>query len=272
MKKTNNLKEQNIKNRTHYSGIFGLLAIALAFGGYYGNQRKIKQEIARTQSALKQNETDKNAYIADTSEFDKTSQARHMIDSIEERNDVLFGVALHNYFDRLDKKYTLGKFLSLDQIKNINAVISSHLYKVSKSDDVVYKYAKSYMPINATTPLRAFTDIVDYLYITPIELMPYGVEFDNGVIFQFYNENSQNLFYKYLDDNEFAFISDTMPNFSVPEIGRIRNEFIQNHKKIIELESNIAHDESVRSHRIAKFDAERDSLNRVIQNLKSKLK
>ena len=266
----NNSNKQ--KTRPHYSGILGLLAIVLLFGGYYESQRKAKRELARAESALKQNEINKNTYIAATSESDRTSQNRHIIDSIEERNDLLLGVALHNYFERLDKKYTLGKFLNPSQIKNINAVIESYLYKVSKSDDIVYKYAKSYMPINANTPLCAFTDIVNYLYITPIELMPYGVEFDNGVIFRFYDKKSQNLFYKYLEDYELAFISDTTPNFSVPEINHIREEFLQNHEKIIELESSIENEKFVHAQQIAKFDATRDSLNLVIKNLKSKLK
>jgi cell division protein FtsB len=267
-----NQNKNNQKPYSHLPGLVSIFVLALVFGGYFFDQRAIQRRIESEQKKLKQNESSKETYIANASEFNKNAKIQNTIDSLVERNDYLVGDAFDSYFEKLDKNYTLGKFLSADQIKKINTVISSHLHKASESNNIVYKYVKSYMPINQSTPLRIFEDIVDCMNITPIELMPYGVEFDNGAIFQFYKPAAQDLFYKYLDEYEAAYSGDTEPNFGIKEIAPVHDEYVKNCEKISKLEHQIAYNDSIFNQNLAKFDATRDSLNRVIKNLKSRLK
>ena len=267
-----NQKKQNINTHTSAPAIIGLLVIVLIIGGYFIDQRKTQRKLDKAQAALKQNESKRKSFVTNASKFQQNAQILHIIDSINERNDYLIGGAFDNYFEKLDKKYTLGRFLDAGQIAKINGVISSHLHKVSKQNDLVYKYAKSYMPISASTPLRAFEDIVDYLQITPVDLMPYGVEFDNGAIFQFYKPAAQDLFYKYLDEYEAAYATDTEPNFEIKDIAPTHDEYVANCNKISELKNQITYNDSIFNQNLARFDATRDSLNRVISDLKSKFK
>lgn len=271
-KKTNFSKHPILTNPVSYAVLLAMLGIAGAVVGHNVARRKAKQELTNTNVALYKNQVARKTYLATATEFAANAKIQQTIDSIGNRNDDLLGIAFDKYFTQLDKKYTIGKFLDPDQIAHINHVLSSHISKNSKSDDIVYKYVKSCMPMTAATPLRVFEDVVGYLDIVPSELIPYGVEFDNGEIFQFYNGAGQHLFYKYMKEYESAYATDDEPNFDMAELAPVRREYVHNNNQIFELEKQIERNDSIIQTNLARFDAERDSLNDKVNKLRQKLK
>lgn len=249
-----------------------LLVTGFAVSSWFYYLKDTERKIAKTEKELQKANDAKSAYELYSLESKQNTENRRKIDSLKGRNADIFEITSDKHFALLDSKYTMDKFFDNEQIVKINRVLWLHLNKIAADNDVIYSLVRPHMPINSKTPLRAFEDIVDYLGITPIELIPYGVEFDKGEIFQFYNENLQNLFYKYLDDYESAYRPDEYPDFKLSELDPIRTEYTKNCDDISRLENQIARNDSIFNKKLEQFDAERDSLNRVIKNLKSKLK
>jgi len=268
-KKTKFAKRHVLHNPVFCIALAGGVGLASTVALYYAGRIEAEHDLTDACIQWNKNEKARNTYMATASEFAENKKMRSAVDSIANRNNDLMDNAFDKYIAELDEKYPLGRFFNAHQIAQINKVLSSHVRKIPK--DSVYKYIKSYMPMNNKTPLHVFEDIVSYLDIAPIELMPYGVEFDNGAIFRFSESRARHLFYRYLDDYAAAYNDYEKTNYDVMKYATARDEYAHNADKIRNLETQIARNDSIIHKNLAEFDATRDSLGRVITNLRKRL-
>ena len=173
---------------------------------------------------------------ANTADFNR---AVHLRDSLSDANWTMFNVAQEKYFDRIDKKYTMGRFFSKRELRELNRVLAPYLTARAGETDVDYKYTRLLMPIKSTTPLSAFVDVVGALNVESADMAPFDMIFDNGFLYAFNDPKNEDLFEEYLEACADGCITEEGPDFTPREFAGIRDEYLNNERKIDSLNTVI---------------------------------
>lgn len=171
-----------------------------------------------------------------TKEF---NQAVHLRDSLSEVNWTMFNVAQEKYFDRVDKKYTMGRFFNKRELRELNRVLAPYLTARAGETDIDYKYVRVLTPIKSSTPLSAFIDAVGILNVESADMAPFDMIFDNGFLYAFNDPKNEDLFEEYLDACADGCIAEEGPNFTPREFAGIRDEYLRNERQIDSLNTVI---------------------------------
>ncbi|MBO4480619.1 MAG: hypothetical protein J5742_03295 [Alphaproteobacteria bacterium] len=173
-----------------------------------------------------------NAAMAQNAPAKKQNQksnitvAKYKLDSLNDACSNLFNIAQEKYFDRIDKKYTMGLFFTPKEISQLNNVMTPYIKKMAGESDFGYKYAKMNMPIRKDLPLNTFVEMVYILGVKDEELAPFDMVFSNGHLYMFADKKRAELFESFLAESYDGFLDDDdVPNYSIPEFAKIRNEY-----------------------------------------------
>ena len=185
-----------------------------------------------------------------------------MRDSLNYASSNLFNIAQEKYFDRIDKKYTIGRFFTKQEISELNRIFTPYLQNMAGDSDFAYKYARQNMPLRSKLPLNIFAEIIYILGVDTDELKPFGMIFNNGNLCMFADETRGRLFENFLDESIAGFLDDyDVPNYNIPEFAKIRTQYDAMLQQIDSLNNIIYRDDSTFQGRIDEFDEVRDENN-----------
>lgn len=249
-----------IHNIALYSTIIAILGLGTAIIAHYNGRKKARSEIIRLKAELHKNEDERFTYMyrMPNNELAQNKKMRQTRDSLANINADMLSNALQEYFDKIDKQYTLGCFFTSQQITKMNKILNF------------------VGPVfNAKTPLSEFQEILAESDITADKFFQFGVILDGGYIHMFQDPNRQKLFEAYLDANDAAFLAtnDTdMPNPAVVLDNVAHREFDNNKRKIDYLDNCIAGNCFIVGNTIAAFNLKSDSLRALLDKYQKKLR
>lgn len=183
-------------------------------------------------------------------------------DSLIEASNNLFNAAQEKYFDRMDRKYTMGLFFNNQEITQLNKIMASYLAKKAGSSDIEYKYAKINLPIRKDLPLNTFVEMVNILGVPDAEMAPFDMVFSNGHLYMFADKKRAKLFEEFLGDSYAGFLDDDdVPDYSIPEFAKIRKEYDRYLQQIDSLNDIIYKDDTVMCRTIDDIEGLREQTN-----------
>lgn len=251
--------------------IMGLGTLAIA---HYTGRKKARHEIARLDNEIRKNRDARYMYIVQAPEFNENRNMQKKLDSLKERNTIMFNDAQDKYYERIEEKYQLGRFMGAAQIAQLNHVIMPYVKATRKTDIDAYNLVKKITPFTSKTTLSQFEYVLHLLDIPPQKFAPLDMIIDKGFLIMFNDAQQQKVHEAYLEElsHAFADFNENEPNFEIRENAEIRGEYINNQNKIRALESKIEQNNILIGQTIAKFGHERDSLNALRAKYQSKLK
>lgn len=236
--------------------IFGMTTNIIIKSTKSRKENKLENLVSKTQE-------NRFEYMLHSPETYNINRDKRVLDSLAAANQNLFDKSAEKYFEKIDKKYTMGRFFNASEIAQINKILTPYTADTELA---------SYMPLGASTTIAGFEDIVRATGIAPAKLMPVGVEFDCGYIFRFRDAAKQKLFESYIDAIEAAFMADESPNFEIREIAPIRAEYTANCAKMDSIWKDLCQNDSVRGAKLAEFDKRIDSLQVELNKIQPKSK
>ena len=195
------------------------------------------------------------AQTPETKPVKTPSPEQRMRDSLINANWNMFNIAQENYFDRVDKKYTMGRFFNKKEIAQLNEIMTPYLLKMAGRSDAEYKYVKMNMPITKKLSLNTFVEMVYIMGVAPEDLAPMDMIFDQGHLYLFNDRERQNLFEQLLEESDAGMIIDyVMPNYEIPEFQAIRKKYDRNAYQIDSLNRIVTQGHQTLGQSVHQFD------------------
>jgi len=164
---------------------------------------------------------------------------QHTYDSLFETNYRMFNIAQEQYYDRIDKKYTMRLFFSKKELDELNKVLTPYFQNLAGETTLEYQYVKLLFPIKPNTPLTKFFDIIGILGVPDAELAPLDVICDQGHVYGFNDANKENNFECFLEEYDLGKITDEGPDCDIKEYSNICQEWWDNEERMIALRQQI---------------------------------
>ena len=170
-----------------------------------------------------------------------TNILRPRIDSLVALNWALLDSATERYSARLDSQYNLGRFFNKSEIKELNKLLGNYIirYTDTIAGDTLLNFATTIMPLNANTPLVTFESLVYLVNVPSQDLNKYGIVFDSDHVECFTDARRQKVFEQYIKAYSNTFTKDDSPNFDIPELASIQQQYNKNRQQIIALQNQI---------------------------------
>jgi hypothetical protein len=211
------------------------------------NMKKTKQRLAVLIAALAIGAVSLvNAPSLSAQETDKNktpnkslAALQHERDSLINANADMFNRAQNEYYEHLDKKYTMRLFFSRRELKNLNEVLDKYLKifadktALTGEESIEYKYIKAILPFKQDTPFSVINYVLLKLGVPSEALAPLGIIIYQGTVIEFKDEAKQNNFECYED----AFAGGRMHDGDLPdekEFSRIAKAWDANKRRIEE--------------------------------------
>ena len=257
---TNQSKHSKTSNLAFYFVVIAIMGVGAANIAHLFQRKNAHRNIDRLECEKRKIRDARFTYKMGPA-VSMTKQNRlmeKMRDSLALQNEQMLQSAQDEYFNKLDKRYTLGCFFTPREIAEMN------------------KIANFAGPIfNTKTTLNEFQETLTELEIPGDKFIKFGVELDNGYIFRFLDDTRQMLFENYMDANDAAFLIDNTNDTPNPAIVLPRTkqqEFYKNKKTIDSLENQISGNVFSIDNALAEFDRKTDSLNAQIEKNRQKLR
>ncbi|MBO4700507.1 MAG: hypothetical protein J5620_02020 [Alphaproteobacteria bacterium] len=267
-------KYPGLNNIALYASIIAVLGLGTLVTAHYMGRKKARREIERLNNEINKNKTAQNTYIATAPEFIKNKELKRTVDSLEKRNIELLLGAQEKYFARIDRRYTLGRFFTPNQIAKLNNIVMPYANKIKKDDSQWYMFIKNNTPLKSRTTIPTMEDIIRTLDIPPEKFAPMDMVIDGGYLYMFNDARQQKLFEAYLTDIDAAFANkdENEPNFAIREIAPIQSEYTHNKREIGKSKRDIEGNDFLIAQTLAHFNRINDSLNALVEKNKQKLK
>ena len=267
-------KKTNLSDLALYTTIAAVIGLGALITVHYMGRKKAVREIARLNAEIHNNEHDIHTYMVNAPEFAENRQIKKTLDSLKNRNVVMFSDAQEKYFNRIEKKYPLGRFMNNAQINRLNGIVLPYVRTTKTNDTNGYTLVKKLTPFSAWTTLAQFESVLHLLNIPPQKFAPLDMVVNDSFLVMFNDARQQKLFESYLEELSFTFsdFNENEPNFEIRENAEIRDEYTHNQGEIRTLESKIEQNNFLIGQTIAKFNRENDSLNALRAKYQSKLR
>ena len=178
------------------------------------------------------------AQIMPITKDNDTSRLRHKIDSLSAANMAMFDSVAERYSAKLDSRYTLDRFFNKSEITQLNEIMVRFLND-SLASDTLLNTAKEMLPLTRKTPLVTFEALISITNVSEQDLAKFGIVFDSEHIDRFTNAAKQRVFEQYLRAYTKVSTATGEPNFVVPEIASIRQQYDANRRQIANLKNKI---------------------------------
>lgn len=268
------LKHPVVSKIALYMVILAVLGVGAATISTHTNRKKARREVSRLNGEIYKNKSALHAYMINAKEFEENRQMKKTLDSLKHCNVKMFGDAQERYYERIDKKYPMGRFMNATQIRQLNHMIMPYVNKIKKSDNNAYTLVHRFTPLTSRTTMSEFECMLHLVDIPPEKFAPFDMIVDGGFLFFFNDAKQQKLYEKYLEElsKSFSEFHENEPNFEIRENAEIRDEYIANQDKIRNLEFMIEQNDFLIGQNIAQFGHINDSLVELRTKYQSKLK
>lgn len=257
-----------------YTTIAALIGVGALATAHYTGRKKAVREVTRLNSEILNKKSELNTYMVYAPECAENRQMKKTLDSLKNRNATIFGDAQNKYFNRIEKKYPLGKFMGAAKINRLNRVVMPYVQVAKKNDIDTYNLVKKLTPFTRLTTLAQFESVLHLLDVPPQKFAPLDMVIHDGCLIFFNDARQQKLFEDYLEERShvFADFNENEPNFEIRENAEIRDEYMHNQGEIRALESKIEQNDFLIGQTVAKFYREKDSLGALRTKYQSKLR
>lgn len=167
-----------------------------------------------------------------------TSILRHKIDSLSAANMAMFDSVAERYCAKLDSRYTLGLFFNQSEIMQLHKLLAQYMND-SLVGDTLLNTAKEILPLTQKTPLVTLEALIAIANISEQDLAKFDIVFDSEHIDRFTNAAKQRVLEQYLRAYTKVSTATGEPNFLVPEIASIRQQYDANRRQIANLKNQI---------------------------------
>lgn len=274
-KKTINFsKYPGLNNIALYASIIAVLGLGTLVTAHYMGRKKARREVARLTNEIRKNQESQKTYISTAPEFIENKKLKKTVDSLDRRNLELFLGAKEKYFARIDRRYTLGRFFTPNQIAKLNNIVMPYAKQIKKDDSQLYMFIKNNTPLKSRTTIPTMEDIIRNLDIPAEKFAPMDMVVDGGYLYMFNDARQQKLFEAYLTEIDAAFANkdENEPNFAIREIAPIQAEYMHNKREIGKLKREMEGNDFLIGQTLAQFGRVNDSLNALVEKNKQKLK
>lgn len=236
-------------NSAYYASLIAVFVVGVILGQRLPKRAETAQsqktkpntELQKTDTMRAHTDTVRAPVIAPVRAAPDTSLAHRQIDSLAKANNKMFDSVAEKYVAHLDSQYTLGKFFSAPEIKRLNQMAKKYIASDTGAAvcDTLLDIMSESVPLKSKLPLVTFESLIYLADIPQQDLDSFGIVFDSDHIDHFTDARRQKIFQQYLDAYSSACVDGEQPNFSIPEIAAIRQEYDANCQRIANLRHQI---------------------------------